>query len=281
MGADTKIAWSSDTFNPWLGCQKVAPECENCYAELWAKRYGKAEWGPNVPRPVTSDKNWNLPLKWNREAAATGEQRRVFCASLSDVFEDRRDLDAHRSRLWNLIDETPHLTWLLLTKRPDKILKLVPSLWLPGIATGSGGAWPKNVWAGTTIGTQKAVETRGRDLLDVPAPVLFVSGEPLLEAVDMTSILRPCNCGVPEQEGLGQHSIACDIFKPRVSWVIVGGESGSKFRPMDERWVHSLCAQARASGAKFFFKQDSGMFPNKAPLLDGVRYAEIPASIPA
>lgn len=89
MGADTKIEWTDHTFNPWVGCTKVAPGCANCYAERdFDKRRHFAQWGPNGTRVVTSESNWAKPLKWNREAEAAGVRSRVFCASLADVFED-------------------------------------------------------------------------------------------------------------------------------------------------------------------------------------------------
>jgi protein gp37 len=167
MGADSKIEWTDHTFNPWLGCTKISPACANCYAEGWAKRSGLVQWGDQAQRRRTSVTSWKAPLKWNTEAKATGVRRRVFCASLADVFEDRSELLTWRLDLFDLIRQTPHLDWLLLTKRPQNILPLVEA----GARTINGdddsrddllfwlGDWfgvkpPENVWLGTTVENQ-------------------------------------------------------------------------------------------------------------------------------
>src|SRR3546814_4489006 len=118
MGENSKIEWTDHTFNPWTGCTKVSPACDHCYAEGWSKRSGLVEWGHGKPRRLTSDANWRKPLKWNDEAARKGVRYRVFCASLADVFDAEVD-DAWRDELFALIAMTPHLDWLLLTKRPQ------------------------------------------------------------------------------------------------------------------------------------------------------------------
>lgn len=138
MGQATKIEWATHTFNPWWGCLKVSEACKNCYAEAWAKRVGQAVWGAHAPRRTFGEKHWRDPLSWNRRLNGTGRRERVFCASMADVFEDRRDLDEHRERLWTLIEATSNLDWLLLTKRPQVVSRLAP--W--------GQDWPANVWLG-------------------------------------------------------------------------------------------------------------------------------------
>ncbi len=139
MAKNSRIEWTTHTFNPWWGCVKVSPACKHCYAESWAKRVGSNVWGIKAERRFFGDKHWAEPLKWDVLAAASGVRARVFCASMADVFEDRRDLDVHRARLWKLIEATPHLDWLLLTKRPEIISRLAP--W--------ANQWPENVWLGT------------------------------------------------------------------------------------------------------------------------------------
>jgi hypothetical protein len=136
MGKETGIAWTDATFNPWWGCQRVSPGCEHCYAEAQAKRYGHAVWGPEstTARRFFGDKHWNEPRKWNADARAKFEVRRVFCASMADVFEDNRDLDGWRDRLWDLIEATPSLNWQLLTKRPENIARLIRPAWLVAAA---------------------------------------------------------------------------------------------------------------------------------------------------
>src|SRR4051794_39657198 len=126
MAKNSKIEWTDHTFNPWWGCTKVSPGCKYCYAETWSRRVGHDLWGPRGDRRELSDSYWRQPIAWNAEAKRIRERKRVFCASMADVFEDRRDLDDHRVRLWRLIAETPHLDWLLLTKRPENAQRLAP-----------------------------------------------------------------------------------------------------------------------------------------------------------
>lgn len=224
MGANSEIAWTDHTFNPWWGCVRVSPGCQHCYAETFAKRTGNAVWGVDAPRRVFGDKHWAEPLKWNAAAARAGKSARVFCASMADVFENRRDLDVWRERLWNLIDATPSLDWLLLTKRPQNIRNLVPSDWLRD---------PRdNVWLGTTAEDQQRADERIPALLDVPASVRFVSAEPLI---------APVTLGVELRMGL--------------DWLIVGGESGPGARAMDYQWATRLRDECEEAGIWFFYKQ--------------------------
>lgn len=224
MGVETAIQWCHHTFNPWWGCQRVSPGCEHCYAEAQAKRYGHAVWGPEktTPRRFFGDKHWTEPLKWARAAGEAGERRRVFCASMADVFEDRRDLDAGRSRLFDLIESTPELDWLLLTKRPEHMHKLAPLSWVE--------QWPANVWAGATAEDQQRADERAAHLRMVPALVRFLSVEPMIGPTSRLPL-----------DG--------------ISWVIIGGESGPGARPFDLAWARSAVAQCRASGAAPFVKQ--------------------------
>ena len=136
MGKNSHIEWTHHTFNPWWGCSKVSPACTHCYAETLTNRFGGAIWGVKGKRRFFGDAHWNEPTTWNKEAQRKKTRFRVFCASMSDVFEDRRDLDAERVKLWALIEKTKYLDWLLLTKRPEAVQKLVP--W--------GEQWPDNVW---------------------------------------------------------------------------------------------------------------------------------------
>ena len=150
MAKSTSIEWTDHTFNPWWGCTKISPGCDHCYAEGWARRVGESVWGHKQPRRFFRDSHWHQPRAWNAAAAAKQQRRRVFCASMADVFEDRRDLDAARERLWKLIADTPHLDWQLLTKRPQTVHRLAP--W--------GENWPTNVWLGTTVEDQDRADVR-------------------------------------------------------------------------------------------------------------------------
>jgi len=218
---DTEVSWCRSSFNLWWGCQRVSPGCQNCYAEKDSKRYGHAVWGPNAPRRFLSDRYWKEPLAWNAVARTSGERYLVFCSSMADVFEDRRDLDPWRQRFWDLVDATPALTWQVLTKRPENILSMVPTAWRD--------EWPDRVWIGASVEDQQRADERIPHLVQVPAAVRFLSVEPLLEPV----VLR-----------LGG-----------IRWVIVGGESGGGARPFDPEWARSLIAQCRAESVAIFLKQ--------------------------
>ncbi len=272
--AETTIQWTDYTFNPWVGCQRVSPGCEHCYAENYDKRVGGVplkrraaeaakvgveytraaaergdpllRWGPKAPRTRTSVSYWKQPLKWDAAAKAAGVRKRVFCASLADVFEDRAELIGWREDLFGLIASTPQLDWLLLTKRPENIARLWPhALGEPG----GGGAlpcppagpehWP-NVWLGTTVEDQRRADERIPALLSVPAAVRFLSCEPLLEHVNLDA------AGAWGIDG---------VTVERIDWVIVGGESGGNARPFDVAWARELVDGVRLAGAVPFMKQ--------------------------
>jgi protein gp37 len=245
MAKDSKIEWTHHTFNPWWGCVKVSPGCKFCYAETWAKRVGQKVWGINAPRRPLSDGYWKQPLAWNSEAEKAGTRARVFCASMADVFEDRRELDIHRDRLWKLIQATPMLDWLLLTKRPEKVARLAPY----------GNDWPANVWLGTTAENQRWLEKRMAALSVIPAKVLFLSCEPLLGPLDFSS-----------------WSTAVNRRKPRmVDWIIAGGESGHHARPMNPEWLSGIRDQCVEMGVRFHFKQWGNWRPATPSQVNGYK----------
>lgn len=266
---ETSIEWTDFSFNPWHGCQRVSPGCESCYAEAFAKRVGHGKrlpmiWGPRSERKFFGDAHWAEPLKWNRKAEKAGKRARVFCASMADVFEDREDLVEPRARLFRLIEDTSHLTWLLLTKRAEKIAALSPGHWMGGRTdTGWDGRWPKNVWIGTTVEDQRRAEERIPWLLEVPAAVRFISCEPLLGAADLRNV-RPYYLPAEDHphapviliDALAGHVKGPDEMLPhRVDWVIVGSESGPGARPMSTEWAASIVGQCRAAGVAVFTKQ--------------------------
>lgn len=221
MGENSKIEWTDHTFNAWTGCTKISEGCKWCYAESWAKRSGLVEWGPKGIRRRTSEANWRQPIKWNKQAAADGRRAKVFCASLADVFEDHDSIPMEwRADLYNLIRSTPNLDWLLLTKRPENIMRFLPVNWTP---------WP-NAWFGTSVTTRKEAVEKIDALRAVPAALRFLSCEPLLE-----------DLGELDLSGIG--------------WVIVGGESGPHARPTNADWVRSIRDQCASAGVPFLFKQ--------------------------
>lgn len=224
MAETTQIEWTDRTFNPWTGCTKVSPGCDNCYAEGWSKRSGHVKWG-NHPRKRTTEAYWRAPLAWQRQAgdfeSARGRRQRVFCASLADVF-DNQVPEQWRRDLFALIRRTPDLDWQLLTKRPQNITRFLPDDW--------GDGYP-NVWLGFTAEDQLRFDQRKRFIELVKARIWFVSYEP----------------------AIGPLRVRAD--DPRPEWVIVGGESGPGARPMREEWVDDIISDCSDLGIASFFKQ--------------------------
>lgn len=230
MSENTKIEWATHTFNPWEGCQKVGPGCDHCYAETRNARFGGGQainWGPGAPRRRTSEANWDLPRRWNANHATFfaqhGHRQRVFCASLADVFDNAVD-PSWRADLFKLIQATPALDWLLLTKRIGNVRAMLPEAI-------TGGELPVNVWLGATICNREEMLRDGPKLKAVSAQVHFWSGEPLLG--DLAAVPREL---MPD-------------------WVIVGGESGPGARPMSPDWARGLRDQCSTAGVPFLFKQ--------------------------
>lgn len=266
MAEQSKIEWTDHTFNPWEGCQKVAPECDHCYAENRDQRFtGGIHWGPKAPRRRTSAQNWNKPRRWNAQAeafhATHGRRQRVFCASLADAFDNAVDT-SWRDDLWALIRECDQLDWLLLTKRPQNIAKMLPPDW--------GDGW-LHVWLGTSAGTQKSANQNIPHLFRVPAAIRFVSAEPLLGPLDLDSALsgesalniecwgecRWCETHIALHNCWKGRQTQATLLRGRVGldWVICGGESGPNARPMHPDWARDLRDQCTAAGVAFFFKQ--------------------------
>ena len=279
MAENTAIEWTDHTFNPWVGCTRISPACDNCYAADWARRAGKPGlWEPGAERQRTSAENWRKPLKWNRDSAARvaagGRRTRVFCASLADVFDNQVPPE-WRADLWALIRATPDLDWQLLTKRPQNIADMLPSDWADG--------WP-NVWLGATVEDQERADRNIPHLLAIPARVRFLSVEPLLGPVDLEPWLewpepapevsgeswgcQQCDAHCPKcpkrkavhlyPEGpIGAHGCPEWILENRqtVDWVIVGGESGPQARPMHPDWVRAIRDQCAAAEVPFLLKQ--------------------------
>lgn len=228
MAENSKIEWTDHTFNPWIGCQKVSPGCDHCYAESLAKRYGWVEWGPHGERKRTSEVNWKKPRQWNAAAKRMGRRYRVFCSSLADVF-DNQVPEHWRIDLFDLIGDTEHLDWLLLTKRPENIRKMLPTNW--------NVADYHNVWLGTTCEDQERYDRRWPILDDIPAVVRFISYEPAIGPLRLHN--------GPQQP----------------DWVICGGESGPGARMMDPNWAAAIKHDCERAGVYFFMKQMTGKKP--------------------
>lgn len=252
MGETTEIAWTDSTFNAWIGCMKVSAGCDNCYAEtMMDKRYGRVSWGqrktdetaPSVGTRVrTSAAYWRQPITWNKHYATFqaqhGHRQRVFCASLSDVFDNQVPV-AWRLDLWRLIAATPELDWLLLTKRPENIEKMLPRDWPLGFP---------NVWLGTTAEDQEAFDRRWPILNEITAHVRFISYEPAIGPLSMKN------------------------HRAKPDWMICGGESGKGYRPMSTAWAYSLMEECDRAAVPFFFKQ----MPGKKPIPEDLRVRQFP-----
>ena len=291
MAKNSKIQWTTHTFNPWRGCTKVSAGCANCYAETQSKRNPGTlgVWGPNGSRVVASESMWREPLKWNRQASHEGqkqcplsfphqphdwcngnpegkpfERHRVFCASLADVFEVDSTIPAAarsivheaRLRLLTIISQTPHLDWLLLTKRPQHVLEILDRCVRFVVCPHEAGStlaerWlnvgpPANVWIGTSVEDQAAADERMPHLLKIPAKVRFLSCEPLLGPVDLKLYLSE---GVPTD---------AEPFRERADllhWIIVGGESGPNARVCNVEWIRDIVRQCKEAGVPVFVKQ--------------------------
>lgn len=252
---ETNIGWTDFSFNPWIGCEKVSKGCQFCYAEDLAENRmgynGKVPerpllWGAKAPRRPASETYWKNPLLWNRKAQEAGVRKRVFCASMADVFEDHPDLPLLRLKLWPLILATPNLDWLLLTKRPENFERMLPGDWMRV-------EWPRNVWMGVSV-ENGDYKWRVDVLRRVGAKVRFLSVEPLIGPV-----------GKLDLSG--------------ISWVIVGAESGANRRPMDLDWARSIRDQCVAAQIPFFYKQGNSRFPGQDRLLDGRLWEEFPKPI--
>ena len=285
MAEVTKIEWTATrmqdgtvipgaTFNPWEGCVRVSPACLNCYAAERDKRYhaGEIHWGKDAPRKPMSEAYWKKPLYWDAQAKLLGVRRRVFCGSLCDIAEDHpsETVIEGRKRLVGLIENTPHLDWLTLTKRPENFLRLFP--W-------GESAWPENIVAMTTVENQKYADQRIPHLLAVPTRNNGLSCEPLLGPLDLSAWLAPpgewkcpkCRYHLTKKllrASDGAVGVNMDTAReicpndgatlvpnPAIKWVIAGGESGGAARPSRLEWFRDLRDQCVAAGIPFHFKQ--------------------------
>jgi protein gp37 len=232
MAEETGIEWCDSTFNPWIGCKAISPGCKNCYAAALAKRTGRDFDTPTR----TSEANWKQVLRWERVHdaffALHGRRRRVFCASMADVFDNAVD-PAWRADLFWLIRQTPNLDWLLLTKRIGNAASMMREA---AVTIDPTGEWPlpwPNVWLGATVVNQEEADRDIPKLIDVPARVRFLSIEPMLGPIDLAPWL----------------------IRSQLDWVIVGGESGTGARPMHPDWARNLRNQCQEGEVPFLFKQ--------------------------
>ncbi len=300
MSERTNIEWCDASFNPWIGCTKVSPACDHCYAERdFDHRLHVVQWGAGQERKLTGADNWKKPAQWNKRAFYECEvcglrtdnpmraqcfgpyrsqhmwkpaRRRVFCASLADVFDNEVPVE-WLVNLLDLIRSTPHLDWLLLSKRignwRTRILACISlkagisQELATALASWLDGEPPANAWLGATICNQAEADRDIPKLLATPARVRFLSMEPLLGPVDikwaLPDIRTACchRCGFRTNQVGGVCPNDGETLRGDVGldWVIVGGESGPKARPMHPDWPCDLRDQCDAAVVPFLFKQ--------------------------
>ncbi len=244
MAEHSKIGWCDHTLNAWIGCSKVAAGCDHCYAEGLSRRYGFAEWGPGQPRRPTAESTWFQYRKWEKRAARTGVPELVFCGSLMDWC----DLEAPIGGLWRIHQawrETPHLIWLMLTKRVPNIERCLPADWGEGY---------RNVALGYSLAEAKDLAQMDC-FAAIPARWLFISYEPAIEWCELRPWLFP-DC--PECNGGGLIGCVCEgmgVTGSFVDQVIIGGESGPKARSFDIGWAHRMVDLCQEAGVRCFVKQ--------------------------
>ena len=264
MAEQSAISWCDSTFNPVVGCSKVSPACDNCYAEAWAKRSGLVKWGNN-PRRRTSAAKWKEPFKWQRQAdeffEKHGRDRFVFGGSLCDPFDNKWGAQ-WRTDYMEVIDATDRLVWILLTKRPQNIKRFQPEFW---------DRIKDRIIIGITAENQEYLLQRWPVLAAVDVGRRMISYEPALGAIDLEEAILAGPGGRHRDDDL-LHS-----HHPLPDWLIAGGESGPRARPPQAEWFRDARSQCKYFGIPFHFKQWGGRTPNAGGhLLDGEAIQEFP-----
>lgn len=284
MAENTNIEWCHHTFNGWIGCTKVGPGCDHCYAETLATTRLKVSWGPGAPRRRTAASTWLQPRRWDRKAAKEGVRYRVFCSSLADVFDNEVPAE-WRADLFQLIRATPNLDWLLLTKRIGNAQKMIDA----------AGGLPDNVWVGVTVVNQQEADRDIPKLRDLRRryefDVAFLSIEPMLGSIDLSSLVyHECPNWLDDSDlppmmdmatGAMECCSKCDYTgisdELAVNWVIVGGESGHLARPMNPAWAIAIRDFCEGARIPFMFKQWGELLPVDSDRIDasGIEYRKV------
>jgi protein gp37 len=254
---NSSIAWTHNTQNFWVGCDKIAPECAKCYIGRILEQQGREPWGQ-----LYRTKTWRQPFRWQQEAALAGVCRRVFTNSLSDFFH--AGSDAWREEAWDLIRKTPNLIWLILTKRPELIASRLPKDW--------GEGWP-NVWLGTSVGCNQTLNKMDslRKIAVHPKAVRFVSCEPLLEDISVNIDLDGFGWVIVGGEsGVGQEY----LWNPKQNWREEFSTGGRRTMMLD--WAKNLLSCAQAKNIPYFFKQVTSARPGVGEDALGRKYQEFP-----
>ena len=268
MTDTTKIEWADYTWNPWVGCTKVSPACDHCYAESWAKRFGLVKWGNN-PRRRASPATWNKLKKWNRASADfkthSGRMNTVFTCSHGDFFDNQVPAQ-WRDDAWEQIRQCDNLFMLILTKRPQNIAGMRPLFWRQ---------INHRIGLGVTVENQTEADRRIPHLLEHDCAVRYLSCEPMLHQVDLENVAfvngiegDRFNALTGEAKIWGQSAdspqkvlLKLDPIPNTINWVIAGGESGAHARPSHPDWFRSLRDQCACANVPFLFKQWGEWFP--------------------
>lgn len=239
MGDSTKIPYVDYTWNPWLGCEPVHTGCLNCYAKRQWPRFEI----PEGRRKRAAESTLRKPLVWNRKAEKEGVRRRVMCGSLMDLFEDHPDVAGSRRAVFRIIQQTPHLDWIIPTKRPERVFDLWPRR---PLGDGERGTRPRkrlhlsNVCVLASVSDQKTYDAatlclyHARNLVGT----LGLSIEPLVGPIE--ALPRPH----------GPHNIATCF-----EWLVIGGESGPGARPCHVEWIRDLVEAGRNACVAVYVKQ--------------------------
>jgi protein gp37 len=242
----TSIEWTDKVWNPITGCTKVSQGCKNCYAE---RVFPRPYPGRAFTDVRTHPDRLNAPMHWKKPS-------RIFVNSMSDLFHESVSFE-FIEKVYAVMAGAHWHTFQVLTKRPERMLEF--TRWQAGSDHISTAEWPRNVWLGISAEDQKTFEQRLPYLVATPAALRFLSLEPLLGPIDTQITIQPT----------GWKATANALA--RIGWVIVGGESGPKARPMEAAWAQSLRKQCEAAGVRFFFKQWGEFLP---PDQDGAMLPE-------
>lgn len=265
--SDTTISWTNKTWNPTVGCSRVSDGCRRCYAERTYRRFHKGAL------PWTAENaGVNVHCIWGRlpQPSHWRKPAMVFVDSMSDLFHEKVP-DDFISSVWNQMRNNDRHTYQILTKRPKRMLEWV-GYWYP-----RGSTPPSNIWLGVSTENQIAADERIPLLLQTPAAVRFLSCEPLLGSIDLKLFDRTSHYYC--DEGTDDDPTPAHRCKAPIDWVIVGGESGPGYRPMDLDWARAIRDQCRSAGVPFFFKQESGLRPGTNAALDGKEWKEFPSRV--